>query len=160
MRNQLGPTEGLREADATVVANDETTYVARITDDRIATQAGHEGTPGLFGTTDPPLSGANADFTVVVDKRTGHVRSATYRYYHAGGDRSITTTHEFSDYGDTTVERPLGTLPPSPLTILYRLDLGLWAVDLRNWVGAVLGVGAFVGFAVATYRTSGRWSSW
>lgn len=160
VRNQLRPTADLRGANATVIANNQTTYVARIDDDWAATTTGHMGTPGVFGTTIPPLSGAEANFTVVVDKRTGHVQRAIYRYYHAGGDRAITTTYEFSDYGDTDVERPLGTLPPSPRTVLYRLDLGLWAVDLLDWLRVALSTGAFVGYALVLYRTSGRWSSW
>lgn len=143
-----------RDAHARRVTENGTTYVARITDPTVAVDVGHPGYPHPFtslGTVRPPLDNVTANLTVTVDKRTGHVTRAVLRYHNPdpggpreldpSGPRTSVVTYEFSGYGSTAVGRPLLTQPPGPRTLLYRLDLGVWALtEGRGWarVGALV----------------------
>jgi hypothetical protein len=164
-RNAFDEVDRLRGATAAVVATNETTYVVRITNASAAVRVAYPGRPSLFGfaglggKTMPPIDGATANLTIVVDKRTDRPRRAVLRYWHPspsddeatgnvgdgtaeGGYRSR-TVYRFSDYGSVDVDRPIGTYPPQPRTILYRLDLGVYAirnVDYRRVATPVVGV--------------------
>lgn len=158
-RGQLRPRPGLATANATLVEEDATSYVVRITDDRVAMEVGHPGMPGAIGVRMPPLSDANANLTVGIDKQLGVVLFAEFRYHHQVGDRAIRTTHVISDVGTTDVERPLGSLPPGLDTLLYRLDMGLWAADTLDWLRAAVYAVGVLWLAAVGVRRKG-WSPW
>jgi len=175
-RNAFDAIDRLRGASATVVTDNDTTYVVRITNASVAVSVAYPGGPspyglgfaGFGGKTTPPTANATANLTIVVDKGIDRPTRAVLRYWnpsagwHGGtegesGYRS-TTTYRFSDHGGVDVDRPLGTYPPSPRTILYRLDLGVYAIRHANYGGLlvpVLAVIAIAGLLVRTFDERG-----
>lgn len=156
LRNQLVPRSSLSAEDVILVHETETTYEARVTDSEEAMELAYSGSVGIYGVLSQTLSNANANMTVVIHKATGLPIYATFEYYNHVADRYILATFEFSDHGMTTVQRPLGTLPPDTQTILYRLDLGFWALRPIDGVRAVIYATLVFGLVWVGRRRSGR----
>ena len=180
-RNAFDEVDRLRGATATVVATNETTYVVRITNASAAVRVAYPGRPSLFGfaglggKTMPPIDGARANLTIVVDKRIDRPRRAVLRYWHPSpsadgatgtdGDGTIENgyrsraVYRFSDHGSVDVDRPTGTYPPHPRTVLYRLDLGVYAirnVNHRRVAGPIVGV-LLIAIVLRELIEPGRW---
>lgn len=167
-RNAFDAIETLRGANATVVTDNATTYALRITNDSVAVRVAYPGRPsrygfgsaGFAGNTLPPTANATANLTIYVDKDADRPTRAVLRYWNpspgvtADTDDAVsyrsTTTYRFSEYGSVDVDRPLGTYPPSPWTVFFRLDLGVFAIRNANYnrllvpVVGVLAVGGLL----------------
>ena len=150
-RNAFDAVESLRGANARVVTDNATTYVVRITNASVAVRVAYPGRPspygfgsaGFGGKTTPSTANATANLTIYVDKGADRPTRAVLRYWNpspgetadthdAVGYRS-TTTYRFSEYGSVDIDRPIGTYPPSVRTVLYRLDLGVYAIRAANY---------------------------
>jgi hypothetical protein len=149
----------LATASATVVTENQTTYVVRVTDDEAAMETAYPGTPALMGTRRPPLENGTANLTLTLDRATGHPVSAVLWYHDHRTGRTVVTSFTFEDYGRTTVSRPLGAGLPDQRVMLYRLDLGLWALATTDWTRALGVVAALVLAGVLLDRALGgdRW---
>jgi hypothetical protein len=175
-RNAFDAVDRVRGASARVVATNDTTCVVRITNASVAVSVAYPGRPspyglgfaGFGGKTTPPTANATANLTIFVDKGTDRPTRAVLRYWNPsagrhGGTESengyrSTTTYRFSAHGAVDVDRPLGTYPPSPRTVLYRLDLGVYAIRHANygrWLVPVLAVIAVAGLLVRTFDERG-----
>lgn len=117
-RNAFNDVDALSGAEATVVARNETTYVARVTNNSVATRVGYEGPSWVS-------ENASANLTVYVDRRTGRIETAVFRYRNAEKGTAGRAEYDFRRYGRTLVVRPVGAYPPRPVNVLYRMDMGV-----------------------------------
>lgn len=127
-RNALDSIRLLGDSDAAVVAENETTYVAEVTNDSVAVAVGYPRLDVL------DTENATANLTVRIDKRTGHVTSAVLRYRNVDGIR-IRAEYDLHHHGRTTVRRPFGAYPPGIMEFIHRLDLGVRTLDSLLAVG-------------------------
>lgn len=127
-RNALESIHVLDDSDAVLVVENETTYVAEVTNDSVAVGVGY---PRPYSLDD---ENATANLTVHIDKRIGHVTSTVLRYRNAEGIR-IRAEYDLQDHGRTTVRRPSGAYPPGDMEFIHRLDLGVRTLDSLLVVG-------------------------
>lgn len=120
-RNAFENPERLRGASATVVAENDSTIVVRVTDTAVAIAVADQRASYS-------ADNATANITLVVDRVTETPRSAVFHYHNRNRDHRIRITYRFEDVGRANPSRPLGTLPGNPLEPFSRADLGLRAV--------------------------------
>lgn len=118
-RNAFDHVKALDAAEATVVAQNETTYVAKVTNDSVATRVAYEGPSWV------DAENASANLTVHVNRRTNHITKAVFRYRNAEKGTLGRAEYDFRGYGQTHVVRPVGAYPPRPVNVLYRMDMGV-----------------------------------
>lgn len=117
-RNAFEEVERLRGAPATVLVDNETTYAVRVTDADVAIDVTDQRSAY-------PAANATANLTFVVDRSSGNLRRAMFRYHDVRREVHVRITYRFERFGRALVTRPPGTLPGQPLEPFYRADLGL-----------------------------------
>lgn len=110
----------LQGAETTVVSRNETTYVARVTNDSVAAAVAYEHRYGLS------TKNKQVNLTVSIDTRTNSVTNAILEY--RGPETEGRVEYEFSRHGSVHVSRPMGAYPPDPRNVLERLDVGIRAL--------------------------------
>jgi hypothetical protein len=114
--------------NATVVANNQTTYVLRIQDDAAARKLGAPD-----NTVPDYTTGWEANLTITIDKRAKAVTGARFEAWNVAGER-VESTYRIRRGLGVGVHRPIGLYPPG-VELLYRIDLGVQAIS--SWVPLV-----------------------
>lgn len=125
----------------TVVTENESVLVVRI--------EGIDTSAWDVATQPPATENVTANLTLAISKPSGQIASATQLSVgedsHDGSLVRSRGRFEFSNYGSTDIDRPLGTYPPSAEEVAYRLDLGLHTLATGGWrVLLLLAVGVAI----------------